>query len=128
MITKDIYGNTLSADYATAVQSDSRTWQAKLLMAGTEVDCGIKRFVITKGSSGATGSFTAGAVVASQLNAEVLELNDNVKGQDIEVQIGLEVNGSYVWISMGTFTVSEAKKNLYSTNITAFGACTAKTT
>ena len=126
MITKDYQGNTLPLAYGTTVQGDNREWLAKLLMNGTELSCGIKKIEITKGSCGSDTEFTIGNVISSMLVAEVLELTDDVKGEDIEVRIGLNVSGVYSWVSIGTFTIATVEKTIYSTTLTGYGTIVSK--
>lgn len=124
MITKDINGNTLSQNYDDVIKSDSRKFLAKLLNNGTEIPCAIKRIEMTAGSCSDSSEFTVGSVVGYQLQAELSELTRDLKGEIIELQIGLltdEENETWEWIKMGEFVVSEAKKTLYTTNITANG-------
>ena len=126
MITKDYQGNTLPASYGTTVQDSNRKWLAKLLMNGTELSCGIKSLEITKGSCGSDTEFSIGNIISSMLVAELKELTDAVKGEEIEVRIGLDVGGTYYWITMGTFTIATADKNLYTSTVTGYGKIVSK--
>lgn len=127
MITKDINGNTLTADFISALTASDREYDARLLDDGTELDCSIDKITITKGSCGSPDGFTIGSIVGSTLSADVRGLSTAVKGKEIEAQIGLKVNGSFVYLTLGYFTVSEAKQNVYATTITAYGASITKT-
>lgn len=127
MITKDINGNTLGADFVTALTASDREYNARLLYDGTELDCSVDKITITKGSCGSPDGFTIGSIVGSMLSAEVRGLSTAVKGKEIEAQVGLKVNGSFVHLTLGYFTVSEAKQNVYATTITAYGASITKT-
>lgn len=126
MITKDINGNTLGADFITALTASDREYNARLLDDGTELDCSVDKITITKGSCGSPDGFTVGSIVGSTLSAEVRGLATAVKGKEIEAQVGLKVNGSFVYLTLGYFTVSEAKQNVYATTITAYGASITK--
>lgn len=126
MITKDINGNTLGADFITALTASDREYDARLLDDGTELDCSVDKITITKGSCGSADGFTIGSIVGSTLTADVRGLSTAVKGKEIEAQVGLKVNGSFVYLTLGYFTVSEAKQNVYATTITAYGASITK--
>ena len=127
MITKDYQGNTLPVGYSATVQGDSRAWLAKLEYTdGTEIECGIKQFEISKGSCGTSTEFTIGNIISSTLNAEVLDLTDDIKGEYVNVLIGLVVGGTYKWINIGTFNISEVKKTIYSTTIIGHGRLVAE--
>lgn len=127
MITKDINGNTLGADFITALTASDREYDARLLDDGTELDCSVDKITITKGSCGSADGFTIGSIVGSTLSADVRGLSTAVKGKEIEAQVGLKVNGSFVYLTLGYFTVAEAKQNVYATTITAYGASIMKT-
>lgn len=126
MITKDINGNTLGADFISALTASDREYNARLLDDGTELNCSVDKITITKGSCGSPDGFTIGSIVGSTLSAEVRGLSTAVKGKEIEAQVGLKVNGSFVYLTLGYFTVSEAKQNVYATTITAYGASITK--
>lgn len=128
MITKDINGTNLSANYDTAVATSPRQWQVQLYVNGTLLSCGIKKLEITKGSCGSTESFSIGNVYASMMTAELLELNTDIKGKDVEVRVGLLTSANtWEWITVGWFTAIEVVKTVYSTNVTAYGFTTSKT-
>ena len=97
-------------------------YDAKLLVNGTELECSIDSIDITKGSCGSTYAFSVGSVVGSTLRAQVQELADDVKGQEVEVQIGLQVaEETFEYITVGYFVVSEAPKDVYTTTIIGYG-------
>lgn len=130
MITKDINGNTLTSSYDDAVKSDSRKFLAKLLRNGNEISCAIKRIEVTKGSCSDTSEFGVGSVIGYQMTAELMELTEDLKGKLVELQIGLLTDAetdTWDYISIGEFIVSEAKKTVYSTTITANGRIIANT-
>lgn len=121
MINKDINGTTLSQTYIDTVKSDNRDFLVRLMMNGIELSCGVKRCEITKGSVSDTTQFKIGSVIGSSVIVEVLDLNDDVKGETIEVQVGLDVSGSTIWINVGQFIISEVKKTIYGSTLTGFG-------
>lgn len=130
MITVNSNGQPLSADFISALTANNRTYDARLIKGGSVLDCSITSITITKGSCGSSNAFTVGNIVGSTLVARVQGLNDAIKGEDIKVQIGLQVdeeNETFEYVTLGTFTVSEAPQNVYSTTITAYGATITRT-
>lgn len=128
MITKDYNGTSLSANYNTAVATSPRKWQVGLYLNGTLLDCAIASLEIKKGSCGSGESFSLGNIFSSMMTAELLELTTDIKGEDIEVRIGLETSpGTTEWITAGWFTAIEVVKQTLSTSVTAYGFSTSKT-
>lgn len=126
MIKVNINGQPLSSNYDTVVKDDNREFLAKLLLNGTEINCDIKRLEITKGSCGDTSHFSIGNIIGDSLIAEVYNLTDDIKGQKIEVQIGLETSpNTWEYICIGRFIISEVKKTIYSTTFTGYSSLVA---
>ena len=124
MITKDINGNTLSQTFINKIQDSVTPFTVRLMANGQELDGAIVRTTVTKGSVGDVNAFNVGAVVGSSVVVEIKKLTTQVKGEEIDVQIGLDST----YISLGLFTVTDVKQTIYSTTITAYGACVSKTT
>lgn len=119
---------TTSQNYNDIIQGPERKFLARLLLNGTELSCAIANLTIIKGSCGMLENFNVGDVIGSTLTAEVKGLETSIKGEDISVQIGLMVeNETYEYITLGYFTVSEAKKTVYSTMITGYGFSISRT-
>lgn len=127
MITKNINGQNISQAFIDQIKSDSPDTIARLVMDGSVIDCSIISVEITKGSCGAE-AFTIGSVVGDILKASVKDLSVVVQGKVIDCQIGANIGANYEYISLGLFTVSEAKKTRYTTEITAFSGIVANTT
>ena len=127
MINKNSSGNNLNANYGTTIQSDTRSFLAKFLLNGNELTCGIKKFQISKGSCGTNEGFSIGGVISSRLTAEVYGLTTNIKTEDIEVRIALDISGTWEWVTLGFFTITDVSKTTYSTNITGYGKTVSKT-
>lgn len=127
MITKNTNGQNLSAGFIAALTAENRVYDAKILLNGTALDCSVNSITITKGSCGSDTAFTVGNVVGSALTANVTGLATAIKGKEIEVHIGLEVDGAFEYVSLGKFVVSEAPQNIYTTNITAYGTVITRT-
>ena len=126
MITKNSSGSSLNPNYASVVQGDSRSFLAKLFLNGTELDCDIVNLETRKGSCGSSG-FSVGSIISNMLTCQLKNLTTGIKGEDIQVRIGLEISGSIEWIKLGTFTVTEAPSSQYVTNVTAYGLINSKT-
>ena len=138
MITTNINGDSISADFISALTDENRAFDAELLISGSSIECSINRIEITKGSCGNLNSFSIGNVFANALKAEVTDLQDDIKGEEVTVNIGVALNeydpdeeeptvDSYEYITLGTFTITETEQNLYTTTIIGYGACVTKT-
>lgn len=127
MIRYNSMGNPISNEFVSALTNDNRTYRARILMDGSELECAITRLTITKGSCANEEAFTIGSVVGTMLTAEVKGLEESVKGRELEVQIGLLVNDAFEYVTMGYFTVSEAPQTVYAATITAYGAVVTRT-
>lgn len=127
MITKNSNGATLSAGFISALTDVNRTYDAKILCDGVEINGAIASITVTKGSCGSEDGFTIGSVVGSTLVAEIKNLTDAVKGKELEVQIGLLVESAYEYVTLGFFTVSEVQQTAYASTVTAYGATITKT-
>lgn len=128
MITKNSSGANLSADYDTAVVTSPRKWQVSLFLNGTLLNCAIAKLEIKKGSCGSGESFSLGNVFSSMMTADLLELTTDIKGEDLEVRIGLETAPStWEWITAGWFTAIEVVKAELLTRVTAYGFSVSKT-
>lgn len=140
MITKNSNGQSFSSEFMQALTADNRTYDAKILMNGTELNGEIKSMNITKGSCGNTEGFTVGGVVSNTLEAELMDLAENVKGLEVEARVGVlvgtqeeEIDGEivetdiYEYVTLGYFIVSEVEKTTYATKITAYGKTITRT-
>ena len=119
MITKNINGNDISQGFIDEIRSDSPNTTARLMLDGSELSCDIVTVSVQKGSCG-SATFMIGSVVADMLTATVKSLSVDIKGKELEYQVGALVNGAYEYISLGRFVVSEVKKTRYQQEITAY--------
>lgn len=126
MITKNTSGNNISSGFISQIQSDSPNVIARLWHNNAEVSCDIVNITVEKGSCGQT-TFMVGDVIGDMLTATVKGLSVDLKGELIECHIGALVNGSYEYISLGRFRVSEVKKTRYQSEITAYSRIVADT-
>jgi hypothetical protein len=125
MITKNSAGSTLSSTYNTAIQADTRDFITQLFVDGVTLNCAITKWEITKGSCGSE-EFTVGNVIGSQFTAEVKELTQDLKYKEVEVRIALLNNGTYEWVTIGHFFISDVKSNIYSYTVKGYGRCVSK--
>ena len=121
MITTYIDGTSIGSDYANTVKSDTRDFLARFMLNGSEVNCDIQRVEFTTGSCADINQFTIGSVIGCSVNAEVLNLTDDVKNQVLDLQIGLLINSVYKWIKVGQYKISEVKKKINGATLTGYG-------
>ena len=126
MITKNIDGNNISAGFIAQIRSDSPDVTARLWYDNAALSCDIVNITVEKGSCGQQ-TFMVGDVIGDMLTATVKNLSTDIKEEVIECHIGALVNGSYEYISLGRFRVSEVKKTRYQAEITAYSSIVADT-
>ena len=126
MITKNINGTNISSGFISQIQSDSPNVIARLWYNNSELLCDIVDITVEKGSCGQQ-NFMVGDVIGDMLTATVKDLSTDIKGEIIECHIGALVNGSYEYVSLGRFRVSEVKKTRYESQITAYSTIVADT-
>lgn len=130
MITVNTNGQALSQAFVDALTDPALRYNAKLFMNGVELNGLIDSVTITEGSCGDEGAFSVGSVVGSTMVAVVADLRDIVKGQEIEVHIGVMTDAeaeTYEYVRMGYFNVSACPRNANKTTITAYGRTVTKT-
>ena len=117
---------TASADFITAVNQDSRHFEAKILHDGTEVNCEIRSVEIIKQAFGDL-VFSLGMATASQLTVVADQLSQTLENQDIQIQIGIEIAGGTIsYITIGTFTVTRVRATTYQATLTGVGFIASK--
>lgn len=126
MITKNTNGTNLSSGFISQIQSDSPEVIARLWYNNAELSCDIVDITVEKGSCGEQ-TFMVGNVIGDMLTATVKGLSADIKGELIECHIGALVSGSYEYVSLGRFRVSEVKKTRYEAIITAYSSVVADT-
>lgn len=126
MITKNTNGTNLSSGFISQIQSDSPNVIARLWYNNAELNCDIVDITVEKGSCG-DQTFMVGEVIGDMLTATVKGLSADIKGELIECHIGALVGGSYEYVSLGRFRVSDVKKTRYEAEITAYSSVVADT-
>lgn len=114
-----------SADFSAAVARESRTFDAKILHSGTEIDTVIRRLVIHKGSCGTSG-FIPGAVFSPYIEMILDSCGTAIEGKELELMIGVKTSGTlaspvFDYIRMGFFTVGKPKTSTHQITCTAYG-------
>lgn len=119
---------TAPAAFITAVQGNGRTFRARIFQGSTEVEGTIRNLTVTKGAFG-DEVFTAGALYSSQISIVTDLLSTNLENQDISLQIGvLTAAGSYSYITIGEFTITQARSDTKQTSLTGLGYIATKLT
>lgn len=125
MITKNSNGNPLTASYGDYIKEDARALEATLYVNGNVLTGELDEFKIVKGSCGTLTDFTVGNIVSSQFTATIEDLEDAVKGETIEVRIGLELpDESYEWVTLGFFIINDVRTMEDVSVITGHGVLT----
>lgn len=119
-----------SEAFASAVAGTSRTFKARFLDRGTEIDAVIRRLVIYKGSCGPS-DFMPGSVFSPYIDAALDYSGSALEDKELELQIGVRIGGSlsapvFDYIRIGFFTVGRPKTSTHMTTFTACGRIQAK--
>ena len=126
MILTNINGNPISQAFIDEIRSDSPNTIARLMHNSTEISCDIVSISVEKGSCGSE-TFTLGDVIGTKLIAIVKNLTDQLKGEEIECQIGAWTGADYEYISVCIAKVSEPKSTRYQTKLIAYSSVVSDT-
>ena len=113
-----------TAAFITKLQEDSRTFRAQLLSGNTPINGAIKRITINKGACGE--SFSIGSVYSSYIEVVLDECEEILENKELQLQIGLVIDGSVEYINIGFYTVTKPKRNEHQATFTAVGRIAAK--
>lgn len=127
MIKYNSNGSAITEDYNSVVREDNRDFLAKIVVDGTELTCAIQRITVEKGSCAAEDQFMVGDVISNKLEAILKGVESLMKGQNVEVRIGLLTGEDYEWVTIGKFTASSVKRTYYTTTVTGYGYASSKT-
>lgn len=94
-----------STAFGTTIENKSRTFHARFLVNSSVLACDIEKIVCTKGAC--SEQIVPGSVYVPYLEATLKSCSINLKGVELEYQVGLDVSNSTEYISLGFFTVSE---------------------
>jgi len=109
MINKKSNGQALSSGFGTTVQGKSRQFDAQLMINGSAVDCDIEDIRCYKGSCGS--ELSVGSVYASYIEGSLKRCATDLNTKELTYNVGLKVNGAFEYLTMGKFTVIEAKES-----------------
>lgn len=124
MINKKSNGQALSSGFVTAVQGTSRQFDAQLMINNSALDCDIEYIRCYKGSCGS--ELAVGSVYASYIEGSLRRCATDLNTKVITYNVGLKVNGAFEYLTMGTFTVIEAKESNGSVTFTAVSTLSMK--
>lgn len=124
MINKKSNGQALSSGFGTAVQGTSRQFDAQLMINNSALDCDIEYIRCYKGSCGS--ELALGSVYASYIEGSLRRCTTDLNTKVITYNVGLKVNGAFEYLTMGTFTVIEAKESNGSVTFTAVSTLSMK--
>lgn len=112
--------------FANAVESNGRTFRAKIMHEGSEVQCNIIEIKPIKGSCDGE-TFAVGSVFSSSAEIVVSGLSEALENEDITLQIGvLNENDDFEYIDYAQYTVIKTKKSASMAILTAVGVISAR--
>lgn len=115
-----------SAAYQAALAADNRTFKARFLYNGIEVDGDIRSLATYKGSCG-SDAFSLGSLFAPYIEAVVDGSTLAFENKELLLQMGIVLSDSSVeYANMGYFTVSKPSSTTKRTTFVAYGRLSAK--
>lgn len=109
---------TASNEFIAKINSDSRTFKARFLVDGNALSCDITDLKLNKGAG---KSIVPGAIYVPYFDAELANCDTSVANEDITLQIGLDIDDSEEFITLGVFRVITEKKTQGKTILSAVG-------
>lgn len=117
-----------SAAFDTSVNANTRTFSARILLNGAEVECDIMKWSATKGAC-AGQTFSIGSVYSYTANIVVANLAATLENKDIVLEIGVKTgDNQFDYITYGTYTVIKARGTKYATELECVGFIASKLT
>lgn len=113
-----------STAFNTAIEETSRQFTARFLADGETLDCDIENIKCHKGSCG--NELAIGSVYASYIEASLKSCSVSLRNKELTYQVGLMVNGSYEYITMGKYTVLDPKESNGTITFTAVSTLSLK--
>ena len=108
-----------SISFGELIQQNSRTFIAKLIENGEELECPIKSVKIHGGSNSAS-DFSIGSAIAQYVDITMLNPDRRIEGHELLLEIGLEVDGEYEGVPIGYFTATKPKSDESTISFTAY--------
>lgn len=117
MIETNSSGGALSEAFLSAVAQPVVSFDLALLAGGEPLGCEVRRATLTLGTaSGAGGDsegMPLGCALATCLDAELYGLSDPVTGEELEVRVGVDVDGegAYEYVTVAWVTAATVRTN-----------------
>lgn len=112
-----------STEFNTLVLEGGHPYSVRISKSGGVIDCNIFKCSIYKGSVGSE-VFSVGTVFIPYIELELDSVTEILENEEILLEVGLEINSSIEWISIGYFTVNKIPSSAVRTTITAVGRIT----
>ncbi len=113
-----------TTEFDAQIKKDSRTFRARFLKNDSPISGDIKKITINKGACG--DNFSIGSVYSSYIEVTLDNCTDSLEDEELQLQIGLVINGSVEYIDIGYYTVTKPKASAYLTTFTAVGRIASK--
>ena len=107
------------------IESDTRTFHARLLLGKKEVSGEIRSLTINKGACGSS-EFVPGAVFSSYIDVTLDGCDQKLEGKELTVQIGTVMGDIVEWTTVGLYTVDKPSTTAYSTSFSGLGRISSK--
>lgn len=115
-----------SAAFDAAIRKDSRTFAAKILSEGSEINCEIISIQTVEGACDGQ-SLSIGSVFSSSASITVAGLTDILENADITLRIGVKLDDeTFEYIDYADFTVIGVHKTAFQAVLTCAGVISAK--
>lgn len=124
MITINTDGEPVSQEFADAMAGDSVSYSMRLFLGGSDLGAVIKRARLDLGAGSGCGgleTFEPGQVYGTQLEASLADVPAPILGEELEVRVGVDVGGTYEYVTVAWATVVEESSWRGVTDIRAVG-------
>lgn len=115
----------VSDDAKKYIESDTRTFHARLLLDGEMVSGEIRSLTINKGSCGSS-DFVPGSVFSSYIDVTLDGCDQKLEGKELTAQIGTVMEDVVKWTTVGFYTVDKPSTTAYSTSFSGLGRISSK--
>ncbi|WP_270366834.1 hypothetical protein [Eubacterium ramulus] len=115
----------VSDDAKKYIESDTRTFHARLLLDGEMVSGEIRSLTINKGSCGGS-DFVPGSVFSSYIDVTLDGCDQKLEGKELTAQIGTVMEDVVEWTTVGFYTVDKPSTTAYSTSFSGLGRISSK--
>lgn len=115
----------VSDDAKKYIESDTRTFHARLLLDGEMVSGEIRSLTINKGSCGSS-DFAPGSVFSSYIDVTLDGCDQKLEGKELTAQIGTVMEDVVEWTTVGFYTVDKPSTTAYSTSFSGLGRISSK--